>query len=306
MSQYYQHSGTVPIGGAIRTMIEGLAAATFLAIIYSYAINYIPIVYANIVGTLGFGAIIGWLVAHESKSTKIRNSVVPALIGLICGLAGLYVAWAVDLKARGGVPGLGLFGGLDPTILIPYIQWFYENGAWGIGKGGGVVSGIPLGIVWLVEAGMIVGLATSIPWGAYKTNVFCEPCDQWTEQKGDVLRLNAGTADDVVARLTAGDFASLQNVPLAEPGADTFLRLKLDSCDSCEETNCLGVDQVTITVDKEGKPTEKTRTLINRMLISRGEVELLHSLAAPAPAEAEPESAEDASATVPGESPEPA
>lgn len=279
MSQYYQHSGTVPIGGAIRTTIEGIAAATFLAIIYSYAINYIPIVHANILLTLGFGAVIGVIVSYESRSTKIRNTLIPAAIGLVCGMAGLYVAWAVDFKARSGIPGLGLFAGLDPTVLVPYIQWFYENGAWGIGKGGGVVSGIPLAIVWLAEAGVIVGLAAAIPWGAYKTNVFCESCDKWAQSTPDVLRLTDTATEEVLGRLRDGDFAVIHQTVRAQPGADSFLRVKLDCCDSCGETNCLGLDQVKIQVDKDGKPSEKANTLVNRMLISQKDVESMRRLA---------------------------
>jgi hypothetical protein len=298
MSQFYQHSGTVPIGGAIRTAIEGSAAATFMAIIYSYAINYIPFVYLNIALTLGFGAILGALVGHEAKATKIRHSLVPALIGFVCGMAGLYVAWAIDLKARGALPpGRGMLAGLDPAILLPYVSQFYENGAWGIGKGGGNVSGIPLAAVWLCEAGTIVGLATWIPWKDYQSNVFCESCDAWAGSIPNVLRLDASAADDVVAWLMAGDFAALETASRAEPGADSFLRVKLDSCESCDETNCLGVDHVTIQVDKEGKPKEKLKTLVNRMLISRRDAVFLHQMG-----EAVPEKTADEAEVGPAQS----
>jgi hypothetical protein len=255
-----------------------------MAVIYSYAINYIPFVYLNIALTLGFGAVLGSLVGHESTATKIRHSFVPALIGFVCGMAGLYVAWAIDLKVRVGVPpGRGMLAGLDPTILLAYVSQFYENGAWGIGRGGGNIRGLLLAFVWLCEAGTIVGLATWIPWKDYQSNVFCEACDAWAGSIPNVLQLNASAADDVVARLMAGDFAALEAVPRAEPGADSFLRLKLDSCESCDETNCLGVDHVTIQVDKEGKPKEKLKTLVNRMLISRQDAVFLHQMSEAVP-----------------------
>ncbi|HTI49518.1 MAG TPA: hypothetical protein VL475_01150, partial [Planctomycetaceae bacterium] len=85
MAQFYRHSGTAPAFGILRTFIMGAGAATFLAIIYAFAIHYIPFVYLNLLMTLGMGMVVGWVVSREAKAAKIRHGVLPALIGLACG-----------------------------------------------------------------------------------------------------------------------------------------------------------------------------------------------------------------------------
>lgn len=100
MAEFYKHSGTVPVAGAIQTAFAGLGTAITLAWAYSYAIVWIPIVYINFLLTLGFGAAIGFLIVRAAKAGRIRSSSVPALIGLISGLAGLYVASRRTTGAR--------------------------------------------------------------------------------------------------------------------------------------------------------------------------------------------------------------
>jgi hypothetical protein len=296
MTQFYRHSGTAPLLGIVRATIIGTGAATFLAIIYAYAIHYIPFVYLNLLMTLGMGFVVGIVVSHEAKGGKIRHGLIPALIGLFAGLAGLYVAWGADLIARVGIPeNRGVFAGLDPRILMNYVAWFYENGLWGVGRGGGVVSGKPLAAVWLIEAGMIVGLAVLVPWTEFQSNAFCESCDIWTTPENDVVRLQDVASDEIKERLLAGDFGALDEIPRAADGAMQFVRLKLSCCDNCESTNALGMERVTITLDKEKKPSEKTVTLFDRLLISSDEVELIRNAGKPAEAEHSP-STQDAAA----------
>src|SRR3954471_17908676 len=60
-SQYYRHSGKVTIHGLLVAAIVGLPAAVLLGIAYGYADIYCPIIYLNILLTLGFGAGIAWI-----------------------------------------------------------------------------------------------------------------------------------------------------------------------------------------------------------------------------------------------------
>jgi hypothetical protein len=278
MAQFYRHSGTAPLSGILRTLIMGISVATFLAIVYAFAIHYIPFVYLNLLMTFGFGAVVGWVVSREAKATRIRHGVLPALVGLVCGFAGLYVAWAADLVARIGVPqGQSPLIGLNPLVMASYITVFYENGMWGLGKQGGVVSGMPLAAIWLVEAAFIIGLAGRLPWNEFSGNVFCEACDNWTRVEKDVGRLQDVAGDELSRRVAAGEIAALKDVPKAAPDSMQFLRINLACCESCGETNALELERVTIKLDKEQKPTEKTSTLFNRLLISNAETELVRA-----------------------------
>ncbi|HTI50702.1 MAG TPA: hypothetical protein VL475_07120, partial [Planctomycetaceae bacterium] len=180
-----------------------------------------------------------------------------------------------DLVARVGVPqGQSVLVGLNPLVMASYMKVFYENGLWGIGKQGGAVSGLPLLAIWLAEAGVIVGLAGLMPWSDFKQNVFCEACDNWTKVEKDVVRLQDVAGDELSRRVVGGDFAALQDVPKAPLDSMQFLRINLACCESCAETNALELERVTIKLDKDNKPSEKTSTLFNRLLISNAEVEL--------------------------------
>jgi hypothetical protein len=257
-------------------LIIGTGTATFLAIVYAFAIHYIPFVYLNLLMTLGMGMVVGWVVSREAKGSRIRHGILPALIGFACGFSGLYVAWAADLIARIGVPqGQSPLVGLDPRVMASYMTVFYENGLWTIGKNGNAVSGLPLLAIWLLEAGVIVGLAGLVPWSDFKQNVYCEACDQWTRSEKDVARLQETGGDDLPGRILAGNIAALGDVPRAPPDAMQFLRVNVWCCETCTGTNALELERVTIKLDKENKPSEKTASLISRLLISDADVELV-------------------------------
>src|SRR5262249_34997070 len=153
-----------------------------LAWVYSYGVVWIPLIYINFLLTLAFGFAIGMLIVRAAKNGCVRSSGVPALIGLVSGLLGLYVAWGVDFRARVDWPAdSSIFEAFHPLSLFGYVQHLYDNGAWGFGKGGGNVTGIPLAIVWLFEAAVIVGLATWVPWSEMNDASFCESCGWWTK-----------------------------------------------------------------------------------------------------------------------------
>src|SRR5579871_968818 len=107
MAHYYRHSGIVPLGGLVQTLFAGLGAAISLGIAYSFAMVYIPIIYLNFLGTAGFGFVIGYLVKQSARAGRIRNRFVPAAIGFLSAVVGLYFAWGADMLARVGLAQVG-------------------------------------------------------------------------------------------------------------------------------------------------------------------------------------------------------
>src|SRR5262245_9679954 len=284
MANFYRHSGIVPIGGLIQTIFAGLGSAISIAIAYSYAMVYIPIIYLNFLGTAGFGFIIGYLVKQSARAGKIRNRVVPAVIGFVSGLAGVYFAWGADLLARQGAPGnLGFLAAFRPEILWSYIQWFYENGQWGIGQhANNNVSGIPLAIVWVTEFGVIVGLATASPWGETRKWVFCENCGWWETIESNLNCFSAVDADKIAERLKQDDLTVLSEMAAARPTDLMHLRLHLATCETCDESNYLDLDQVTVTIDKKGNVKTTSKLLVEKLQIAAADVPLVKA-AGPAP-----------------------
>ena len=270
MAEYYKHSGAVSVGGLLGGGVLGMAAAASLSAVYSYGVNWIPWIYVTFLLTAGFGFAIGWAVYFAAKKGKVRNNGVVAAVGLLCGLLGVYYAWAFDMVARAGAPFT-----MDPLVLWDYVLEFNTNGAWAIGRHAKEnVTGIFLWIVWLVEAGVIMGLATFMPYHMLSESVFCETCDQWTKEEEDVRRLSIEKADTAVARALAGDLAALTSIPAAELGAPAYLRLDLKTCENCDQSNYLSVVSVTTTTNKKGEESTNTNTLVQHLLI--GPADVLH------------------------------
>src|SRR6266478_3978019 len=284
MANFYRHSGIVPIGGLVQTIFAGLGSAISIAIAYSYAMVYIPIIYLNFLGTAGFGFLIGYLVQQAARAGRIRNRFIPAAIGLVSGLAGVYFAWGADLLARHGIGNVGVLNAFRPNVLWWYIQRFYENGQWAIGQhANNNVSGIPLAIVWAAEFCTIVGLATVIPWGEMRKWVFCENCGWWETIESNLNSFSAVDADKTAERLKQEDLSVLRELAAARPSDLMHLRLHLATCETCDESNYLDLDQVTVTIDKKGNVKTTSKLLVEKLQISAADVPLVRAAGPPAP-----------------------
>src|SRR5262249_54015015 len=153
-----------------------------------------------------------------------RSRVLPAAVGVFCGLVGLYAAWGADSLARLGIPPNGdVLLAFRPDWLQVYIKLFYEQGFWGIGHGvgnnnnGQMVSGVFLAAVWLVEAVVILGFSAFIPWKLLGSSVYCEHCERWIDQAKEVQRLSLVAPESAMARIVDGDLSPLDAWPRAKP-----------------------------------------------------------------------------------------
>jgi hypothetical protein len=304
MTTHYEHSGKTPITGLTLAALCGIGTAVVLGVAYSYAVVFIPIVYLNVLLTACFGGAIGAAVSWAAKFGHVRSRLLPTVVGLLCGLVGLYVAWGADFLARIGMPNDGDFLiAFRPDVLKAYIRFFYENGFWGIGHGVGgnnnnqqMVSGIFLAAVWLGEAAIILGAATLVPWHQLHNSVYCEHCERWVKSIKGVQTLSLGAPDSALARITAGDLAPFETWPRAKSADQGFIRLNLDCCNDCSKSNYLSVERVITQFDKKGKATQVATVLVNRLAIDAADVARVRQAGQPAPVEeaapaAEPEAA---------------
>ncbi|RZK26574.1 MAG: hypothetical protein EOO63_14520 [Hymenobacter sp.] len=78
MSPYYQPSNKMPLAGTLALLAGGVAAALVLALVYIYAVWYIPFIYINFILCLGFGLLLGAALAALARLGKLRN---PAAVG---------------------------------------------------------------------------------------------------------------------------------------------------------------------------------------------------------------------------------
>jgi hypothetical protein len=293
MTQFYRHSGIIPFGGLVQTVFAGIGTAISLGIAYAYAMVYVPIIYLNFFGTAAFGFALGYLVKRSARAGRIRNHWVPAAIGFVSGLVGLYFAWGADMLARQWLPPqVGFLTAFNPRIILFYVEWCYENGTWAIGRHAqGNVTGIPLAIVWLAETGAVLGLATHLPWSEIRQWVFCETCGWWETIESNLNYFSAADSDKIADRLKQGDLSVLGEMPAADPSERTYLRLHLATCDTCDDGNYLDLEQVTVTIDKKGNPQTKSKLLVEKLQVAADDVPLVKAAGSPAAAAAEPTAA---------------
>lgn len=277
---FYQHSGKMPAAGVFSAVATGTVAAVVLGIAYSYGIVYIPLCYVNTLLTLAFGALLGVCVALGAMWGKVRSPMFAATYGVAFGLIGLYAAWGADIWARDSIQrGWQVF---DPQVLGKYIACFYEHGFWAMAshgqRDGANVSGIPLVIVWSVEAGMVVALSGYVAYYLNKSRPFCEACDCWTRWHNDVRRVSlAGAAAAAVSRLLAGEVGVLPQLPRATPQEQQYLLFELACCPRCDQSNFLSLHIVEHVKNKKGKLEKKTRTVLSQLVVQPEEAALISS-----------------------------
>lgn len=197
MAKYYQASGKFNPLAFLYFIGIALIALPLLGLIYAYAIWYIPFIYINFIIAAGFGFAIGWLMTNVVvKYGKIRNNALAIGLSVLAGCIALYFHWAVwaDLVLNAGesygnsrigvtvsnIDFLQVFGlASEPGLLFDLIGEINEFGTWGIRSA--TVNGGVLTVIWIIEALIIIGIATVVPMGAAK-RPFCELGDVWFEE----------------------------------------------------------------------------------------------------------------------------
>lgn len=273
----YRHSGAISPIGIIIASTTGIVAASILGVIYSFAMVNIPSAKLHFLLPIGLGALIGVAVGWGAKIGKIRNLFVAAAYGFLCGLVGLYVAWGADLIARVIIPGkipMDYLTAFSPSVLCDYIKQFYENGAWAL-KGGGNVSGLFLGILWTLEALIVVGFSTVLATCWIDDLPFCENCNRWTVVKPIKKDLSLRNSQETLPALLEGDLSGLPKFPLAQ-NENLYLQFELASCPSCEESHYLTIYNVTKSLDNKGKENIERKVLIRNMRIAAEDVPLIN------------------------------
>ncbi|QCW99790.1 hypothetical protein FGM00_06640 [Aggregatimonas sangjinii] len=198
MSTYYQPSNKFSPLAFIHFIVACATAIPILALIYSYAIWYIPFPYINFFITLGFGFGIGWVVQKLAiRMGKVRNDKLAFFLGFLGALIGLYLSWAVwvDLVINAGETygsdriGISVSNiqfmqvlelALQPGVLFELMGQIMDVGVWGFRSA--TVSGWFLGLIWVIEALIVLVVGTIIPPNQ-SGEPFCELNQKWFQAK---------------------------------------------------------------------------------------------------------------------------
>ena len=251
----YTHSGKIPPQGALLAVGGTLVGASVAGWLYTEFICGIPWIYVNVIAVAVFGFVVGAIASWLTRLGKIRNPGFSALLGICAAFVGLYVAWGHDVTVRGLYEDAPF--SLSPGHVWAYVQAFNADGGWMIN--GTVPTGYALWAIWLIETTIVVLVAWAGSNDALGSAICCEPCGRWTKLDPEVRRMTRDTSDWLRVELFKGNSDVLLG-EMGAPRAGNYVRVDLNTCGGCFESNyatLVGV-RVTTTKDGDGGHTETT------------------------------------------------
>ncbi|HZN35415.1 MAG TPA: hypothetical protein VFB80_16415 [Pirellulaceae bacterium] len=285
----YEHSGIVPVSGALMTLGAGSLAALLLGVVYTFAFYHILYVYLNVLFTFGFGAAVGWTVGFVAREGKIRNVPVVGGLALVAAFVGLYSAWGTTAYAL--VPSSELKQFWNDVGLFPFLPHniaalmgkLYSVGSWGM-TANAPVHGLPLVALWVIEAGIIGAMAIAMSVGQILELPFCEPCDEWVVARAEP-HLFAGQGYEAAwSDVKHGAFESLAQTPRASGDETHYVRVTVSTCPKCDASNYLSVVACENRVNPKGGRYKVEQKLATNIPLTAAQVEIVDAAAFIAPA----------------------
>ena len=290
---YYKPSGKFSYAAVVYFGLMCIAILPLLALVYSYAIWYIPFVYLNFIVAAAFGLLTGLALGYVViDKGKVRNSGMGILLGLAGGAVALYLHWAIwlDLVINSGesygssriritlsnisLPEtLALI--LSPSAMFELIGLVNESGTWSIRRR--TVSGWMLSAVWVIEAVVVLAMSTFMAWTRAK-RPFSETTGKWTEEKELAPLEFISDETAFKAALAQGNFAALSTLRRADSPAKeahSIFTLFHSDADECY----LSVTNKTPEVSDKGETSFKDNEFIEYLTLDAASGKMLMKFA---------------------------
>ena len=263
------------MGAVAASLLSGLLVALLGGFLYAWSVQWIPLIYINFLATLAYAAIVGGAVGVVARMGKIRSNLAVGLLTLFAMTVGIWLYWGASIWAMGGREvGINAW---RPVVLSEFVQHLFEHGSWGL-KNGAPVTGWFLVTVWIVEIGLLLGVAWATAV-ACVSQPFCESCNEWTETETAVARFDANGHESVWQRVITDDLPALGEVPLLTEDKPKFVRLDFAKCPKCENSNFMTLQAVEITTDSKGNTKTNERKLLSHGILTAEQSQIIRHLA---------------------------
>jgi hypothetical protein len=280
MSAYYSHSGKFSPGGLVVGTVAGVLGGAVLGYLYAYVILYIPLAgFITFILSAGYGGLLGGVAVYALKWQKVRNTGLMFAVTALVSLKSLYFAWATWVYAflrRSEVDADLLSIVLQPWTLWDLILKINEVGAWSIRSM--EPKGTFLGILWLIETGIILVVAFLIAAWQIQDEPFCESCNTWCKGEENIAVVAKAEAADVKIHAESKNFAYFEELGAVAPEAMEWLRMDVHICSQCKQTGTLTVKAVTKSIDKEGKASTSDTDIVDKLLVNSSDVYAVRDL----------------------------
>ncbi len=277
----YHHSGIVPTRSAFATLVLGSLAAALLGVIYSFTFQYIPYVHLNFLLAIGFGVFTGFAVAWGVRRGKIRSTAATGGLALVAALAGIYVEWGTTVYALCSAADLPQFfavAGLKPLLphnVVGVMIELFDHGSWSL-DGGAAVHGWPLVGLWIAEAAVIMTAAYCTATAQIAKVPFCENCQEWISSRAPHLYVGNGN-EAVWSEIQRGNFDNLAQTPHASGAEDNFMKLTLNVCAGCSDSNYLTITKCRRRRNSKGQEWIEQTDVVTNGIVTATQSEIIEA-----------------------------
>ncbi len=263
----YHHSGKFSVAGLLLPLALTAVAAFPLGLAYAFVVRWIPFIYLNALVCIGYGMAIGWIATRAVKIGLVRSPGLAAAGGAGAGVIALYAIWSGAIHHLfQGAPWVA-----QPDLVWRAMHYLYLHSSWTISSHGGDdgmrISGLMLAVVWVVEAAIIVGFATWLPYQFVAHTPFSEEGRCWLDQKKNIDTLDYFTDAREMAALKEGDIGPVVQARARPANSPMFARLTLKRARRPAGFCTLRVQNVTRKVDRKKKVTEKVVPLTRDLVL---------------------------------------
>ena len=274
---YYRNSGRTPIVRLFLALLTILPAVAIAGGVYALIAAHLPMLrFAKLVLILaallmaGFAFAIGGLTGKMLMWARVRNLAMVWIVAVLAAVVAWYVSWVtwewhMFTQAEPDIPKIPFLFGL---FIRPRAVWSFANAINRVGTFGlknDTIKGPFLWILWLIEAGVVLGVASIVPYRMVRRLAFCESCQKWGRNREGIL--SVGPAEDeerLRARLALKDLSALEELGPADFSAPRRLRVDLQNCQTCDQMHLLSVYRIDVGY-KDGNRTEKAKPLVDRL-----------------------------------------
>lgn len=286
MFDVYKPSGAFGVV-FIPILLVLLAVGIGLAYLYQLLLEWIPFIYITFILTIIFGACLGAFGRLVVKTGKVRNVTIALIIGLVIG-CGSHVAkfwfqyerilWevaefnAAELKVP--VETAHKMARQEFTFWT-HIEMRVEMG-WEL-NGGAPISGVFVYLIWLIEAGIVLGLSIALPLSASK-EPFSEKIGQWASEENAIMMLPIDNEEMVNQIRQATNVDDLLTIPIPKSDeTNQFAVYTVNSIAGHElEDAYLTVKLTVITFDKDGNEQKKETPLVKYAILTSDQLAQLN------------------------------
>jgi len=239
MIEIYKPSGKVsPVSVGILLAVS-LIVTPLLAVVYVLIQNVMPLIYLNLLLTIGFGFALSYVIGYAViKTGKVRSPKVAIVFGVVAAAIAGYIQWGIWLNHKLAEDGLSFATAFSlltqPDLMLNIIREINQIGHFSIGKfgrDGAPISGGMLSAIWIGEAAIITGIAVFRPFIMSKLP-YCEDHNKWFKKSAlEPLGLIEQPAE-LLQKIEADDPSAFDAVERANrPDENFHSRWFLHSCD---------------------------------------------------------------------------